>query len=394
VDASDEVKPRCLLQEFFVVAERRRATNLDLAARIKLPILRLADGARQRDASAAYVHHRPLMLRKIGFLGKVLTAIGLMALLVWLSDPSEILRLIAGVDKLLLLIGFCAILALIPLGVSRWHLILHSRKAQIGWWTVARLVLIGQFFNQFLPSSLGGDVARGWLAVRSGVPVSTLVGSILVDRLAGLLAALFLVVVGLPRLSATVPPDLLWSVVVLVVGLLIGLGIAASADTLVPRRWLRGKIGHVAGVWHDVRAQMKSVTGLFALVLSLAIHLITIGAIMLFAWTIGLDIGYRECLVVVPIALIASAVPISIAGWGVREGVMVVGFGLYGIDPEKALIPSLFLGFATAVAALPGGCLWLNIRRASTAWQKAGERQMALQATSGEAGFSRTPANL
>lgn len=55
---------------------------------------------------------------------------------------------------------------------------------------------------------------------------------------------------------------------------------------------------------------------------------------------------------------------------------MVVGFGLYGIDPGKALIPSVFLGFATAVAALPGGCLWLNIRHASTRWLKAGARQL------------------
>jgi uncharacterized protein (TIRG00374 family) len=325
------------------------------------------------------------MLRRIGFLAKLLTAIGLMASLLWLSHPAEIFRLIAGVNKLLLLAGFCAILALIPLGVSRWHLILRSRKANIDWWTVARLVLIGQFFNQFLPSSLGGDVARGWLAVRSGVSVSTLVGSILVDRLAGLLAALFLVVAGLPRLSATVPPDLLVSVIVLVVGLFIGLGVAASADTLVPRHWLTGKVGHVLAIWQDIRAQMKSITGFFALGISLATHLITIGAIMLFARAIGLDISYGECLIVVPIALIASAVPISIAGWGVREGVMVVGFGLYGVDPEQALIPSLFLGFATAVTALPGGCLWLTIRRAKKPWQETGAPQIASRAPSGEA---------
>jgi uncharacterized protein (TIRG00374 family) len=324
------------------------------------------------------------MLRKVAFSGKVLTAVGLMALLLWLSHPSEILRLVAGADRRLLLAGFCAILAVIPLGVSRWHLILRSRNAQIGWCTAARLVLIGQFFNQILPSSLGGDVARGWLAVRACASVATLVGSILVDRLAGLLAALLLVVAGLPRLSTTVPPDLLWGVLILVVGLFTGLGIAASADALVPRRWLSGKIGHIAAVLHDVRAQMKSITGLFALILSLAIHLITIGAIVLFARAIGLDISYRECLIVVPIALIASAVPISIAGWGVREGAMVVGFGLYGIAPEKALIPSLFLGFATAVAALPGGCLWLNIRHASTRWQKADAKQLASAAASGE----------
>jgi glycosyltransferase 2 family protein len=325
-----------------------------------------------------------LMLRKIGFLGKVLTAISLMATLLWLSHPSEILRLVVGADRALFLAGFCAIAAAVPLGVSRWHLILHARKAQIGWWPVARLIMIGQFFNQFLPSSVGGDVARGWLAVRSGVSVSTLIGSILVDRLAGLLAALFLVLAGLPRLSAIVAPDLMWSVVILVVGLLIALAIAVSADTLVPRRWLRGNIGHVAAIWHDVRAQMRSITGLCALILSLAIHLITIGAIVLFAWTIGLDISYPECLIVVPIALIASAVPISIAGWGVREGVMVVGFGLYGIDPEQALIPSVLLGFATAIVALPGGCLWLNIRR-TTQWQETVALQVLPSTISDEA---------
>jgi uncharacterized membrane protein YbhN (UPF0104 family) len=307
-----------------------------------------------------------------------------MALLLWLSHPAEIFRLVVGADRLLLLAGFCEVLALIPVGVSRWYLILRSRKAQFGWWTVARLVMVGQFFNQFLPSSVGGDVARGWLGVRLGLPVSTSRRNHFGGSIGGTSCC---PVVGSSGFAATVGNRSARPLLECrhpCAGLLTGLGIAAVADTLVPRRWLRGKVGHVAAIWHDVCAQMKSITGLCALILSLGIHLIIIGAIVLFAWTIGLDISYRECLIVVPVPLIASAVPISIAGWGVREGVMVVGFGLYGIDPEEALIPSLFLGFATAVTALPGGCLWLNIRHASTPWQKGGARQLGLPATSGE----------
>jgi uncharacterized membrane protein YbhN (UPF0104 family) len=60
----------------------------------------------------------------------------------------------------------------------------------------------------------------------------------------------------------------------------------------------------------------------------------------------------------VPLAGLIMVIPISIAGWGVREGVMVVGFGYLGVAPEAALALSILYGLLMLVVALPGGIVW------------------------------------
>jgi len=52
-------------------------------------------------------------------------------------------------------------------------------------------------------------------------------------------------------------------------------------------------------------------------------------------------------------------VPISIAGWGVREGIMVVGFGYLGVASEASLALSILYGLSILVVALPGGIIWM-----------------------------------
>jgi len=75
---------------------------------------------------------------------------------------------------------------------------------------------------------------------------------------------------------------------------------------------------------------------------------------------IGLDINveWSGFLLIIPLVTLMMVVPISIAGWGVREGVMVVGFGYLGVAPEAALALSILYGLLMLVVALPGGIVW------------------------------------
>jgi len=63
--------------------------------------------------------------------------------------------------------------------------------------------------------------------------------------------------------------------------------------------------------------------------------------------------------------ILFSMVPITIAGWGVREGAMVVALGTVGVGREEALAISVLFGIASAIAALPGGLIWLATGRSS-----------------------------
>jgi hypothetical protein len=74
---------------------------------------------------------------------------------------------------------------------------------------------------------------------------------------------------------------------------------------------------------------------------------------------LGLSIEWGGFLLMVPLVGLMMVVPISIAGWGVREGVMVVGFGYLGVAPEAALALSILYGLLILAIALPGGAIWM-----------------------------------
>ena len=74
---------------------------------------------------------------------------------------------------------------------------------------------------------------------------------------------------------------------------------------------------------------------------------------------LDLDVGLADCLVLIPPVLLITTLPISIAGWGVRELSMVAAFALIGVSDEGAVALSVLFGLVIAVMSLPGGLIWL-----------------------------------
>jgi hypothetical protein len=75
--------------------------------------------------------------------------------------------------------------------------------------------------------------------------------------------------------------------------------------------------------------------------------------------SLGMPIRLLDCIALMPIIILITMVPISIAGWGVREGAMVAAFGYVGLSPVSALSLSLLFGFINLAISLPGGIIWL-----------------------------------
>ena len=84
----------------------------------------------------------------------------------------------------------------------------------------------------------------------------------------------------------------------------------------------------------------------------LAIYLLVIGA--------GIDIPVLTCFFFGGLSILISVLPISMAGWGVREGTMVALFGLIGVAPEQAMSVSIAFGVLMLLTALPAGFLWFH----------------------------------
>src|SRR5215208_6278335 len=113
-------------------------------------------------------------------------------------DLSAAWNYALGQDPTLLAAAAAVIVLQILFGALRWFVILRQLGAQVGVGDTMRAFYIGSFFNTCLWSSVGGDIARSWLAYRARVSVGTSINSVLLDHVAALVGIAIIVLVTAP----------------------------------------------------------------------------------------------------------------------------------------------------------------------------------------------------
>jgi glycosyltransferase 2 family protein len=185
--------------------------------------------------------------------------------------------------------------------------------------------------------------------------------SILLDRACGYLVLLTLYVLVLPSLLKSLPaPQERGAVLaVLVIGLL-GLVALVSLDRL-PRPLLRLRL--MTPFAELSRASRRLFTDPARCGAVLGLSVITIALTVLSFKFVGDAVGSRlpvgSWMIIVPPVTLIQLVPVSLAGWGVREAALVLALGSFGVPAEAALATSILLGFSLILVGLPGGLIWL-----------------------------------
>jgi glycosyltransferase 2 family protein len=85
------------------------------------------------------------------------------------ADVSHVKEVVVHVSLPVLAAGATALLATSPFSALRWHIVLAADTTSPGPWTLLKIVLVGLFFNQVLPSGVGGDAVRAWRCHRLGI---------------------------------------------------------------------------------------------------------------------------------------------------------------------------------------------------------------------------------
>ncbi|MHA1564243.1 MAG: lysylphosphatidylglycerol synthase transmembrane domain-containing protein [Alphaproteobacteria bacterium] len=263
---------------------------------------------------------------------------------------------------------FWVIMALLLLALQlillayRWRLITGAIDTGLGLTDAVKFSIVGQFFNQTLPSIVGGDGFRMWLASRTAMSKTGAVHSVLLDRFAGLFGLVVLSLISLPPLFRLLPEGpAKWAITALVcvgfagTGMLILLGGPMGKGF---RKWLPLRL--VIDLSQDLRriALARAVVWPL-LIMSTLIHLLTVVIINFLGKAVSAPVTLEQALVVVPPMLLISSIPITIAGWGVREGVMVFALGAMGMAAADAIGLSVLYGLSLIVVGLPGGPVWL-----------------------------------
>jgi glycosyltransferase 2 family protein len=257
------------------------------------------------------------------------------------------------------------ITAISVIHAERWRVVLRRLQCDLPLGLSVKFVLIGYFFNQTLPSTVGGDAYRVWGAYRVGIDVHKATSSVIIDRATALVSLMLMIVLGLPWLLELITsPTGRWIVVILIASGFLALTLVLGLGR-VPRVFDRWRVGrmllalvmHARAVFLDARALA------LATALTMAGYIIASYAVHLLARAISVDLGFGHSLLLVPLVTLITVLPISIGGWGVRENAMVVALGLIGIPVSAALSLSILYGLVVMASGVPGGVIWLIMRR-------------------------------
>lgn len=315
----------------------------------------------------AHLFNRFISSKTIGLLVKL----GLTCLAFWLVlhnlDFGQLSAIVHQQDHGLLLAASGLILIQIILGALRWRLVLLAlaggANKVIGLWEALRLYYISVFFNCCLPGTVGGDVVRVWLAKSDHIPLPLSINAVIIDRIVALIALGLLVLAAFPILGGLLGLNL-WLAFLLLGAAILGVwSLKHLHRWLLP--WRENKLIHAVLYFIEclkLLTQYPKAT-LFSLVYALFAHVAFCACAYVLAQSLGIAISFLHCLAIVPLVLLATTIPISIGGWGVREASMVGMLGLIGIDKALALVLSVQLGLVTILVSLPGGVLWLLHRR-------------------------------
>ena len=240
----------------------------------------------------------------------------------------------------------------------RWYFVEQMLGACIQFSFSIRLILIGQFFNQVLPSSVGGDGIRAWLLSRENISIRRALVSVLCDRAAALVVLTVVVACTLPFLivsgNATIPSikPIAIAVAVLTMCGLLFLFIWGEAFSA----WLfRLPLGRPFGVViRDLRRVLfSSVESVWVVGLSVLVQALLVMSIYFFALALKVEFSMMH-LLMLPLIMLLSSIPVSFAGWGLRESLMVAGLGFAGTSVDDALAVSVSFGIAQMLIGLPG----------------------------------------
>ena len=101
----------------------------------------------------------------------------------------------------------------------------------------------------------------------------------------------------------------------------------------------------------------------FAIIVLAALNqMLPVAAILIFARAVGVTMPIFDIALITFVSTLAATVPISVAGWGIREGALVYLFGLYGVRPDTAFAISILFGFALTLSSAPGAFFILRMR--------------------------------
>ncbi|MFX4263017.1 lysylphosphatidylglycerol synthase transmembrane domain-containing protein [Pelotomaculum propionicicum] len=297
---------------------------------------------------------------------KVIVSGLLLSWLIYSFDWIALLDVFGTADPgWLIMAGFFIVISMV-VSVCKWSLVLKAEGINLPWLQLWKAYWIGIFFNNFLPSSIGGDGIRILHVGRSISNMAGAASSVVIERL---LATAGLALTGLLAGLLTNPNlHVDWIFIILIfasMGLLFFLMLGK-----VPA-WIAKRDGKVSGFVRGFLSHGQALRGRGKMVitvgcLSVLFQLSVVAVNYAVFRSLHVDLlGWWDLVYIIPAVSAIAMVPIGINGYGIREGAYVFLFASCGVAGSAALGASLLFAVLVSFCSLYGGMLWLYSREKS-----------------------------
>ena len=267
---------------------------------------------------------------------------------------QEMLQAFFSLSPFILLCAILLQLVSNGLAALRWQFIMRSLNIQATYLFCLACYLKSLFFAQGLPSSIGGDAIRVLDASRLTTQKEDAAFSVLIDRIMGLLGLVLLNLVAIIFHSTLLEPKMRTMLISLLLMVVAAVLVLTFPFSLIFFQ-RRGPLGILHRLARRIQQTMASpMQFIVQLGLAILVHLIVLASFYLLALGVGLQYPFSVYLTLVPPAFLMTILPISLAGWGVREGALVGLFLFIGAPREVVLSCSMLFGLGSLCTSLVG----------------------------------------
>jgi uncharacterized protein (TIRG00374 family) len=300
---------------------------------------------------------------------KAAVSVALLWVLFSRVDVARLWSVARHASALWLIAALALYLAMVLTSAWRWGLLLKAQGLDFSFATLTSSFLVATFFNNFLPSNIGGDVIRIADTAPAAGSKTLATTVVLIDRGLGLLGLILMAAIGAtagPRFGASgVAPSVLWAAFAggAIVATLALVFPEALTRLLQPLRllhaeWVDERLARLTSALLRFRETPTALSACFAG--AVAVQTILVLFYLAIAHSMGIPIGFTALAVIVPITFIVQMLPVSMNGFGVREATFGFYFTRLGLPLESALLVS-FVGAALIILfSLSGGVVYLG----------------------------------
>lgn len=316
--------------------------------------------------------------RLVLLLVKVVVSAGLLWLLLSRVDVAQLWQTARTASPLWLSVAIGLYCAMCLVSAWRWRVLLDAQNVDVRLRRLFSSILVAMFFNNFLPSNIGGDVVRIRDTARAAGSKTLATTVVLLDRGMGLLSLILVAAVGATLAADNGAASLiggagaLWLIFVVALGVSTPLVLAPAfvgrmlrpLETL-HQDWVRERLGRLT----TALGRFRDMPG--ALLLCFAGGILVQATLVVFyaavARGLSIPITLPQLAVLVPLSFIVQMIPLSVNGFGIREAAFTLYFARIGLPAESALALSFIGAILVMMFSLSGAAAYVLRRNQGAA---------------------------